>query len=84
MPWSYIFRISFMKFHSLVNRLWLRTVKSLKFRQSKGNNSSISDDTLMKHHVHNYTMVIYIHFTFHEFPSNAFLDKTEDGKIIEI
>ena len=38
----------------------------------------------MKHHVHNYTMVIYIHFTFHEFPSNAFLDKTEDGKIIEI
>ena len=80
MSWSYIFRISFMKFHLLVNRLWLRTVKSLKFRQSKGNNSSISDDNLMKHHVHNYTMVIYIHDTFHEIPSIVFLVKAEADK----
>ena len=33
--------------------------KSLKFMQSKGNNSSINDDTL-KPHMHNHTMVIYI------------------------
>ena len=34
--------------------------KSLKFRQSKGNNSSITDDTLMKLKVHNNTMVMFI------------------------
>ena len=39
--------------------------KSLKFRQSKGNNSSITDDTLMKIHVHNHTIVIYIQYNIH-------------------
>ena len=33
--------------------------KSLKFRQSKGDNSSITHDILMKFHVRNPTMVIY-------------------------
>ena len=32
----------------------------LKLRQSKGKNSPISNDTLMKLHVHNKTMVIHI------------------------
>ena len=34
--------------------------KSLKCRQSKGNNSSLIENTLMKLHVHNHTMLIYI------------------------
>ena len=33
---------------------------SLKSRQTKGNNSSIIDADLMKLHVHDHTMVIYI------------------------
>ena len=36
--------------------------KSLKFRQSKGNNYSITEDTLTKLHVHNHTMVISIQY----------------------
>ena len=43
--------------------------KSLKFRQSKGNNSSITNVTLMKLNLHNYTMVINIQYKFHEIPS---------------
>ena len=34
--------------------------KSLKFWQSKGNNSSITDDTQMKLHMYNHQLVIYI------------------------
>ena len=43
--------------------------KTLKFGQSKDNNSSISDDTMVKLHVHYHIMVICIHFKFHEIPS---------------
>ena len=32
--------------------------KSLKFRQSKGNNSAITDDTPIKLHMHNLTMAL--------------------------
>ena len=48
----------------------------LKCRQSKGNNSSITDYTLMKLHVHNHTMVIYIQYKFHEIPYIAMTDAT--------
>ena len=39
--------------------------KSLKFRQSKGNNSSITDDNLLKLHKHNHTIVIYTQYKVH-------------------
>ena len=42
--------------------------KTLKFRQSKGNSSAITDDTPIKLHVHNLTMVMYIHLKFYENP----------------
>ena len=54
--------------------------KSLKFRQSKDNNSAIRDNTLMKLHVHNLTMVIYIRYKFHKIPSIGYLVMAEDGK----
>ena len=41
--------------------------KSLNFKQSKGNNSSIVDDTLLKLHMHNHTIVIYIQYKFNVF-----------------
>ena len=44
----------------------------MKFRQSKGNNSSITNDTLVKLHVHNYTVVIYIQYKVHEITSIFF------------
>ena len=43
--------------------------KSLQFRQSKGDNSSITHDTLMELHMHNHTMVICIQYKVHEFHS---------------
>ena len=43
--------------------------KLLKFRQLKGNNSSMTDATLMKLHMHNHIMVIHIQYKFHEIPS---------------
>ena len=69
-----------MKFHPLVTYLWLRTEKSLKFRQSKGNISAITDDTPIKLHMHNLTIVIYIQYKFHWIPSIGYLVKAEDGK----
>ena len=54
--------------------------KSLKFRQSKGNNSSITEDILMKIHTHNHTMVLFIQHKFHEIPSIGYLVMAEDGK----
>ena len=54
--------------------------KSLKFRQSKGNNSSITDDTLMKLNMHNNTMVIYIQYKLQEISFIAYLVMAEDGK----
>ena len=38
-------------------------------RKSKGVNTSITHDTLIKLHVHNHTMVIYIQYKFHEISS---------------
>ena len=48
--------------------------------QSKGNNSAIKDDTPMKPHVHNFTMVIYIKYKFHELTSIFYLVMAADGK----
>ena len=58
--------------------------KSLKFRQSNGDSSSITHDILLKLHVHNHTMVIYIQYKFLEIPSIGYLEIAEDRKIIEI
>ena len=48
--------------------------KSLKFRQSKGDNSSITQDTL----VHNHNKFIYIKYKYHEIPSLGYLVMAED------
>ena len=53
---------------------------SLKLRQSKGDNSSITKTTLMKLLVHNHTMVIYNQYKFYNIPSISYLDMAEDGK----
>ena len=72
------------KFHEIpkvANKVMAEDEKNtLKFRQLKGNNSSITDDTLMKLHVHNHTMVIYIQFTFHEIPFIINIVMADDGK----
>ena len=39
--------------------------KILKFRQSKGNNSAITNGVTIKLHVYNPTIVINIQYTFH-------------------
>ena len=54
--------------------------KSFKFRQSKGNNSAITDDTPIKLHMHNPTLIIYIQYKFHEIPSIGYLVMAEDQK----
>ena len=69
-----------MKFHPLHTKLWLRMENSLKCRQFKSNNSSITDYTLMKLHLHNHIKVIYIQYKFHEIPSIAYKVMAEDGK----
>ena len=75
-----VIQFSFMKFHPLFKKLWLRTENELKFRQSKDNNSSLSSDTLSKLHMHNHTIVIYIQYKFHEIQSIGYLVMAEDGK----
>ena len=52
----------------------------MKFKRAKGNNSSITNDTLMKLHVHNHTIAIYIQHKFHEIPSIVYIVMAEDGK----
>ena len=52
---------------------------TLKFSQSKVNNSSITDDTQIKLHVHNPKLVIYIQYKFHGIPSIGYLVMAEDG-----
>ena len=54
--------------------------QTLKCREWKGNNSSINYNTLMKLHMHNHTMAIYIKCKFHEIPSIAYKVMAEDGK----
>ena len=58
----------------------------LIFRQTKGDNTSITHDTLMKLHMHSHTIVIYIYiqYKFNDIPSIGYLVMTEDIKIIEI
>ena len=56
---------------------------SLKFRQSKGNNSSIAKANLLKRHVHSYTIVIFIQHQFHEISSISYYIM-EDGKLLKI
>ena len=55
--------------------------KSLKFRQSKGNKTSIADDTLMKLYMHNHNMFIYIQYKFHEIQFLDYLVMAEDRSI---
>ena len=73
-----------MKFHLLLIKLWLRTEKIIKILQSKGNNSCKTSDTLMKLHVHNHTIVIYIQYKLNEISSVGYKVMAEDRKIIEI
>ena len=51
--------------------------KILKWKQLKGN-TSITDNILRKVHMHNQFKVIYIQYTFHESPSNAYKVMAED------
>ena len=48
--------------------------------KAKGDNSSITEDTLMKLHVQNHTMVIYIEYKFQEISFIGYLVMAEDGK----
>ena len=74
-----------MKFYPLLTTLWLRIAKnSQKFRQSKDNNSFITDDNLLKLHVHYHTIVLYIQYKCDEKPSIGYLvmveDRSKDGR----
>ena len=54
--------------------------KSSKFMHSKVNYSYITDDTLMKLHVHNQTKVIHIQYRFQEIPFIGYLVMAEGGQ----
>ena len=70
-----------MRVHPLLSRLRLGIEKKpLKFKQSKSNNSSITNYTLMKLQVHTHTIVIYIQYKFHEIPFIAYIVMVEDGQ----
>ena len=69
-----------MKFYSLLIKLLQGWKKSLKFRQSKGNNSSITDDNQKKLHIHNHTIVIYIQYKSNVSPSKGYRVMAEDAK----
>ena len=51
--------------------------KTLKYKPSM--DSSIADDTLMKLHVHNETMVIYTQYKFNEIPFIAYKEWLRRG-----
>ena len=53
------------------------------FTQSKGNNSSTTNDILVKLLMQNHTIVIYIQNKFYDLPFIGYLVMIEDGKIIE-
>ena len=60
---SYIFNTSFNEIPSFGYLVMVEDRKnSLKFRQLKGNNSSITDYTLLKLNMHSNTIVIYIQY----------------------
>ena len=69
-----------MKYHPFATKLWLRAEKIIEIRQSRGSNSSLTDETLIKLHMRNYTMVKYIQQKFHEGPSIGYLVMAEDRK----
>ena len=69
-----------MQLHLMVTKLWQRTKKTLKFRQSKGNSSSVTDDTLSKLQVHNPIIVICIQYKCHEITSIGYLVMAEGRK----
>ena len=68
-----------MRFHPMLTKSWLGSKKSLKYRHSKGNYSSITDDNL-KIHMHIHTMIKYIQYKFHEIPPIGYRVMGEDGK----
>ena len=56
------------KFHEIPSIGYLVMAEdktNVKLRESKGNNSAITDDTPINLHVHNLNMVIYIQYQFH-------------------
>ena len=76
------------KFHESPSISYLVMVedrkKSLNFRQSKGNNFAISDDTTIKLlHAYSHIRHIYIQYKFHDIPSIGNLVMAEDRKTIE-
>ena len=56
----------------------------MKFRQSNGSNSAITDNIPIKLQVHNLMMVIYFQYMFHKMPSIGYLVIAEGGTTIEI
>ena len=64
---------------SILTKLWLRMEKIIE-KSIKGNNSSITDDTLIKLYMHIHTIVIYIQYKFHEILSVSCLVMAEDRK----
>ena len=52
----------------------------LNLGKPKGNNSALTDATLIKFHMYNLTIIIYIQYTFYEIPSIGYLVIAEDGK----
>ena len=68
-----------MRFHPLLIKFWLALKKSFKRRQSKGNYSSRTDNTLINVDVHIHTMDIYTQYNFHDIPSITYKVKAEDG-----
>ena len=71
-----------MKFNLLLTKLWLRMEKkSLKFMQSKGDNYSITDDTLMKLPMYNHDIAMYPQYKFHDISSTiGYLVMAEEGQ----
>ena len=61
-----------MKFHPLFTKLFAEDGKSLKFRQTKGNYSTSTDDSLIKLYMHRHNMVIFTQYKFHEIPFIAY------------
>ena len=57
---SHIFSIRFMELHPVGYLAIDKEGKSFNFRQSKGNNSSITNNNLMELQMKNHIMVIYI------------------------
>ena len=58
--------------------------ESVKFRYPKGDNSYITNDTIMELHVHNYTMVIIFSISFIKFHPVGYLAMAEEGKHLNL